>query len=189
MTELWKKTKQKQKQKAKPKKHTQIKKGAISFQNKLFFGTFLNHTGLDNFFSVHTTEFVKKKRLRKTKVHVGLRNKQKKNFLLFITYIGLRAFIFSVFLSYDFYQNFWKWSFKCCLNPWEDKMHLKKVIFVSFFQCYWMLNNKLNSSTVFKFNSNIIATMALQRQTGNRALKHNIVLTLKRLWGSIWSPV
>ena len=121
MTELWKKTKQKQKQKAKPKKHTQMKKGAISFQNKLFFGTFLNHTGLDNFFSAHTTEFVKKKKLRKTKVHVGLRNKQKKNFLLFSTYIGLRAFIFSVFLSYDFYQNFWKWSFYCVNVVWIPK--------------------------------------------------------------------
>ena len=93
--------KKKEKQKPKPKKDTQMKKGAISFQNELFLRTFLNCTWLAKFFLDAQSGLQKKERLRKTKVHVRPKNKQKNCFLLFITYIGLAAFIFIVFLSYD----------------------------------------------------------------------------------------
>ena len=63
-----------------------MEKGAISFQNKLFFGTFLNHTGLDNFFSAHTTEFVKKKKVAQNQ-STSRTEKQTKKKLFVIYYL------------------------------------------------------------------------------------------------------
>lgn len=127
--EKWKKKKKKVycEKEPKPKKHKHIRKGAISFQNELFFRNFLNYAGLDKFVSAHPSGLAKTKRLRKTKVHVRPRNKQKHYCLLFITYIGLTAFIFKVFLSWflpKFLEMGLLWS-KCCLNVW-DKMSLKE---------------------------------------------------------------
>lgn len=68
-----------------------------------------------------------KKRMHETKVCLQLRNNCKYSFLLFVTQIGLVAFIFNVLPLKVFAMRFLQ--SECCFNI-RNKMPLKRIIFI-----------------------------------------------------------